>query len=418
MVPDSWEAFKALIRSTGAKAKPSTPSKFVRKMEEIPILELSPQDPCDLALELSEKALIGKFTGLWPSPKAVTIWMNECWKHLVKGKVDLCAAGRGFFAFTFSRKEDRDLVFRSGPYFMGSRGLFLAPWTLDFNPEAEITAAPVWVRLPHLPLHLWGKNSLKDIGNKLGRFLESTEPKGNIFHCARICVEVNLEKGLPEAIKLTLGDWYHIQELDYEQIPFKCLHCHVYGHFAKSCPKASEVAGPDKAEEFQTVTNRRRPTRRKEPFAQASKGTPKEGAPLENHNSFEALQEDEIQVPEAKAPEEEPPRSGELPGQPELVVAAAPAASEEVGLVEPGIPPSKQVAHETSPPVESPASRKDGFSSKSAGDSGSGSCPVPSPPLTRGRKTNKERREAEASANIFSGSQKTLAPFLKGKNPG
>jgi len=282
MDPETWAAFKALIRPPGAKAKPPSSSKFVRKLEELPSLELSPEEPCELALLLSEKGLIGKFTGLWPSPKTVTTWMNDCWKHLIKEKVELCAAGRGFFAFTFSRKEDRDLVFRSGPYFMGARGLFLAPWTLDFNPDAEITAAPVWVRLPRLPLHLWGKNSLKDIGNKLGRFLESADPKGDQFTCARICVEVNLEKGLPEAIKLTLGDWSHIQELDYEQIPFKCLHCHAYGHFAKSCPKASEAAGPAKGDEFQTVTNRRRAPRRKEPLVQEPKGTPPAGAPLEN----------------------------------------------------------------------------------------------------------------------------------------
>jgi len=408
-----WAAFKALIRPSREKSSPSSSSKFVRKLEELPSLELSPAEPCDLALNLAENALIGKFTGLWPSPKAVTTWMNDCWKHLVQGRVELCAVGRGFFVFSFSRKEERDLVFRSGPYFMGSRGLFLAPWTLDFNPEAEITAAPVWVRLPHLPLHLWGKSSLKDIGNKLGRFLESTEPKGDIFTCARICVEVNLEKGLPEAIKLTMGDWSHVQELDYEQIPFKCLHCHVYGHFAKSCPKASEVAGPDKADEFQTVKNRR--SRRKEPLAQAQKTTSTGGAHLENQNSFEALQEDEVQVPEAKEAEEEPSPEEERPSSLEPEVAAAPAAPEAVGLVDPGTSPSKLVDSEAPPTAEPPTSRGACSASGSAGDSGSE--PGPSPPLTRGRKTNKERREAEASKNIFLGSQKTMAPFLKGKPP-
>jgi hypothetical protein len=32
-------------------------------------------------------------------------------------------------------------------------------------------------------------------------------------------VEVDLEVGLPEAIKLTAADWTHIQELDYESYP-------------------------------------------------------------------------------------------------------------------------------------------------------------------------------------------------------
>jgi hypothetical protein len=282
MEKDPLEAFKALVRSAGPKSTPSLSSKFVKKMEKIPSLELSPEGPCSLSLLLAEKALIEKFTGLWPSPKTVEAWIDDCWKSMIQENVSLCVVGRGFFVFSFSRAEDRDLVFRSGPYFMGSRGLFLAPWTLEFNPGAEITATSVWVRLPHLPLHLQGKNSLEDIGNKLGCFLDSVEPKGDQFTCARICVEVNLEKGLPEAIKLSLGEWCHIQELDYEQIPFKCLRCHAYGHFAKSCPKASEESGPVKEDDFQPVTNRRRQPRRKDPLPQAPKATHSTKATLEN----------------------------------------------------------------------------------------------------------------------------------------
>jgi hypothetical protein len=248
--------FKTLIHSAGPKPKPSLSSKFVKKMEEIPSLELSPEDPCKLALLLAENALIEKFTGLWPSPKTVEAWTDDRWKTLIQGEVSLCAVGRVFFVFSFTRKVDCDLVFRSGPYFMGVRGLFLAPWTLDFNPGAEITAAPIWVRLPHLPLHLWGISSLEDIGNKLGRFLDRAEPRGDQFTCVRICIEVNLEKGLPDAIKLSLGEWSHIQELDYDHIPFKCLWCHAYGHFAKICPKTSEEPGPVKEDDFQLVTNR------------------------------------------------------------------------------------------------------------------------------------------------------------------
>ena len=84
----------------------------------------------------------------------------------------------GSFLYLFSNKEETDLVFHLSPFFMGLRGLFLAPWSLGFNPKAEITAAPVWVRLPNLPLHLWGKITLIDLGNKLGRYLDTAEPKG------------------------------------------------------------------------------------------------------------------------------------------------------------------------------------------------------------------------------------------------
>jgi len=55
-------------------------------------------------------------------------------------------------------------------------------------------------------------------------------------------------------------------------------------------------------------------------------------------------------------------------------------------------------------------------SPKSSEDSDSSNNTGPSPPLTRGRKSNKERREAEALANISAGAQTTLAPFLKGQS--
>ena len=123
---------------------------------------------------------------------------------------------------------------------MGPHGLYLNKWTLDFDPTQDILSlVPIWVRLPHLPLHCWNSESLETIGNKLGKYIDRVERKDQ-YSCARICVEVDLEIGLPEAINLIVDEWSHIQELDYEQLPFKCWFCHGYGHFAQDCQKKSE----------------------------------------------------------------------------------------------------------------------------------------------------------------------------------
>jgi hypothetical protein len=74
----------------------------------------------------------------------------------------------------------------------------------------------VWVRLPHFPFHCWGDEVLKSIGDTLGKFIKRAEPKSIMYSCARIYVEVDVEKGISEAIKLNLDDWTHIQKLDYE----------------------------------------------------------------------------------------------------------------------------------------------------------------------------------------------------------
>jgi hypothetical protein len=106
--------------------------------------------------------------------------------------------GKGFYSFYFEHKEDRDLIFRNDPYFFGPRGLYINKWTPEFDPENDIPSSiPIWVQLLHLPFHCWGDEVLKIIGDTLGKFIERVEPKSSMYSCARICVEFDLEKGLP-----------------------------------------------------------------------------------------------------------------------------------------------------------------------------------------------------------------------------
>jgi hypothetical protein len=199
---------------------------------------------------------VGNFTGLWPNSKVVESWVLEHWCPKVKGTIRYFVVGRGYFIFTFFSKSERDIIFRSGPYFMGSRGMFLSPWSLDFNPEDEISTTPVWVRLPFLPLIFWEENYFRAIGNKLGRYIDWAEPKGNQYSYAIICVEVDLEKGLPEAVQIKIDDWSFQQPLDYEHIPFKCHICHDHGHFAKNFPKLQQSQPPPiKESEFKMSHN-------------------------------------------------------------------------------------------------------------------------------------------------------------------
>ena len=61
-------------------------------------------------------------------------------------KISIKFYGMGYFIFYFETKEDKDLIFRNGPYFMDMRGLYLNKWTLDFDPELDIpNVVPVWV---------------------------------------------------------------------------------------------------------------------------------------------------------------------------------------------------------------------------------------------------------------------------------
>jgi hypothetical protein len=238
--PPEVLAFRNMV-AAGPKRPPSAiQQKFVRKMDTIPTVALPEEETCKAALNLAERGLIGQFMGLWPSPKSVEEWTQRNWRPLIKEGVKSYFVGKGFFVFVFENPEDRGLIFRNGPFFMGPQGLYLNKWTPDFDPTQDVpSAVPVWVRLPHLPLHCWNQKSLQNIGNALGKYIDQATRKDQ-YSCARICVEVDLEEGLPEAINLTVAGWTHVQELDYEQLPFKCRHCHGHGHFAKHCKKKVE----------------------------------------------------------------------------------------------------------------------------------------------------------------------------------
>ena len=76
----------------------------------------------------------------------------------------------------FANIEDKDRVFEGGPYFYVAAGLYMRLWMMNVVPEREtFTSIPVWVRLYSLPLDYWQIESLTAIGNKLGRYVKTSE---------------------------------------------------------------------------------------------------------------------------------------------------------------------------------------------------------------------------------------------------
>ena len=75
---------------------------------------------------MKERALIGKFVGIWPSEKTLTWWINTTWKP--QGHYDLKLRAKGFFIVIFFNEEDKTRIFETGPYFFNSPGIFLRPW--------------------------------------------------------------------------------------------------------------------------------------------------------------------------------------------------------------------------------------------------------------------------------------------------
>ena len=114
---------------------------------------------------------------------------------------------------------------------------------------------PVCMRLPNLPLPFWHHLVLEDIGNLLGRFIKSDSDRKEpgVFTYARICVEIDLSKGIPNRLQLKHESFNWNQRLDYENIAFRCRFYHLMGHLQESCPLSKTFTKKKKGQ----TTNRK-----------------------------------------------------------------------------------------------------------------------------------------------------------------
>ena len=103
--------FRRLIASGSKRKLTQIQQSFVKKLDNIPSVDLPVDQTCRSALNLADKGLIGQFTGLWPSPKAIEGWVQRNWKPLISEGISSELLGKGYFVFLFENVAHRDLIF-------------------------------------------------------------------------------------------------------------------------------------------------------------------------------------------------------------------------------------------------------------------------------------------------------------------
>lgn len=108
---------------------------------------------------------------------------------------DLYYHDDGCFLLKFRSHIDKDLIVMRGPYTIQNMSMVLRDWNPEFDFKRDtLRTFPVWVKLPNLPLHLWGDRSLGKIGSALENPLftdECTANKSGMSY-ARILVEIDV----------------------------------------------------------------------------------------------------------------------------------------------------------------------------------------------------------------------------------
>jgi len=250
------QTYKDAARSKGPQTEATStvqPSPYiVEKLESTPVLEIKNEQVKGLFNTLQDKAVICRFNGFWPRSHDLHAWIYQNWTT----NCQLLLCSKGFFVVQFESMDDYQKVIMQGPWFWGRAGLFITPWFPEFDANTMVvTKMPVWVRLPNLPLPYWHHLVLEDIGNLLGRFIKSDKERQDkgLFTYARICVEIDLSKGLPDRMHLKHESYIWLQRLDYENTAFRCRYCQLTGHLQDTCPLAKKLPKKKKG----TRTNRK-----------------------------------------------------------------------------------------------------------------------------------------------------------------
>ncbi|KAI9114885.1 hypothetical protein K1719_013898 [Acacia pycnantha] len=159
--------------------------------------------------------------------------INRMWRP--KDALKLIPLSNGYYVVSFSNKEDREYAFQEGPWMIEDHYLIVQRWRPNFNPwKADQCVVAAWVRLPDVPFEFYNVESLRRIGNMIGKMIKvdrstSIYDKGGF---ARICVEIDLKKPLLPTY-LVFGEE---RAIVYEGLHNVCFSCGKYGHLKVACP--------------------------------------------------------------------------------------------------------------------------------------------------------------------------------------
>ncbi|CAK8566993.1 unnamed protein product [Lathyrus sativus] len=191
-------------------------------------------------VKLWESALIMYALGVDLSMNTVKQFMSRTWNFVTLP--EMFYNEEGFFILSFHSFHDKELVLMKGPYSIRNRPMILREWKPDFSMNKDmLRTISLWVKLPQLPLHLWGARSLSKIGSEIGTPLvtdECTTNKPRVSY-ARILVEVDVTQELKTEILIRDEKGVRMKQLiEYEWKPLYCQRCHKVGH---KCAKPAKL---------------------------------------------------------------------------------------------------------------------------------------------------------------------------------
>lgn len=120
---------------------------------------------------LQNLALIGRWHFPEMNDAEMRKWLAIHWKPVIGYIPIISNLMKEWYFFHFLNVADVDAILK-GPWVFRRSFLSLCRWYIGYDPLKNTPSNNlIWVKLPNLPLELWSKEILKEIGNSIGRFV-------------------------------------------------------------------------------------------------------------------------------------------------------------------------------------------------------------------------------------------------------
>ncbi|KAL0912140.1 hypothetical protein M5K25_018093 [Dendrobium thyrsiflorum] len=211
-----------------------------------------------------ELSLVTKVFGKVLPPHVVAWELRKQWTRF--GPFHFTTLGEGWYLCSFKSLDSLDGVLSGGPWFVNSHIVGMEKWSTEFSPNSmKGLSSPIWIRMPHLPLHCWDEKNVGLIASRIGTPLMID---GNMFQWgkrefARICVRVKLDIPLPLGVWVEGAAGRFFQKIEYERISDFCYGCGMLGHVKDRCKiikgaKENVKAGAiDPAGQVESITSKK-----------------------------------------------------------------------------------------------------------------------------------------------------------------
>ncbi|XP_077246059.1 uncharacterized protein LOC143885903 [Tasmannia lanceolata] len=150
-----------------------------------------------------------------------------------------------FFLIRFSNVEYCTTALESQVHNVGGRPLILQKWAPCCSLEKrKLSSIPLWIKLPGLHLKFWSKTGLSKITSSIEKplYMDSQIASGTRLGFARVCIEVEADKILPDSIQIHTPQDSYPQSIEYDWKPTVCHSCKDFSHSSDRCPKSPPEA--------------------------------------------------------------------------------------------------------------------------------------------------------------------------------